>query len=68
MGNSSKNKIEQKAITNIRALIDKIEYFTHSFKDMDKNISWDGTIEMYNGNVNIKENYDYNLYYANLLP
>lgn len=61
MGNSSKNKIEQKAITNVRALIDKIEYFTYSFKEMDKNISWDGTIEMYNGNVDIKENYDYTI-------
>ena len=55
----SKNKVEQKAITKVRNLIDDIEYFTYSFKEMDKNISWDGTIEMYNGNIDKKENYDY---------
>ena len=57
----SKNKVEQKAITKVRNLIDDIEYFTYSFKEMDKNISWDGTIEMYNGNIDKKENYDYTL-------
>ena len=57
----SKNKIEQKAITKVRNLIDEIEFFTYEFKQMDKNISWDGTIEMYNGNIDIKENYDYTL-------
>ena len=57
----SKNKVEQKAITKVRNLIDDIEYFTYSFKEMDKNISWDGTVEMYNGNIDKKENYDYTL-------
>ena len=55
----SKTKVEQKAITKVRDLIDKIDFFTYYFKEMDKNISWDGTIEMYNGNTDIKENYDY---------
>lgn len=57
----SKTKVEQRAITKIRDLIDKIEIFSHSFKEMDKNISWDGTIEMYNGNIDVKENYDYTI-------
>ena len=57
----SKNKVEQKAITKVRNLIDDIEYFTYSFKEMDKNIFWDGTVEMYNGNIDKKENYDYTL-------
>lgn len=61
MRSSSKNKVEQKAITKIRSLIDEIYFFTYSFKEMDKNISWDGTIEMYNGNIDIKENYDYTI-------
>ena len=52
----SKSKIEQKAITKVRDLIDKIEFFKHDLKDTDKNISWDGTVEMYNGNTDIKEN------------
>ena len=59
--NKSKNKVEQKAITKVRELVDEIEYFTYSFKEMDKNISWDGTIEMYNGNVDMKANYDYTI-------
>lgn len=58
---TSKNKVEQKAINKIESLIDDIEYFLHKFKDMDKNISWDGTIEMYNGNPDIKQNYDYTI-------
>ena len=57
----SKSKIEQKAITKVRDLIDKIEFFKHDLKDTDKNISWDGTVEMYNGNTDIKENYDYTI-------
>lgn len=57
----SKTKVEQKAITKVRDLIDKIDFFTYDFKEMDKNISWDGTIEMYNGNTDIKENYDYTI-------
>lgn len=59
--NNSKNKIEQRALTKVRDLIDKIEYFTYDFKEMDKNISWDGTIEMYNGNIDNKQNYDYTI-------
>ena len=57
----SKNKVEQKAITKIRDIIDDIDFFTYRFNEMDKDISWDGNINMYNGDVDRKENFDYSI-------
>ncbi len=54
----SKTKVEQKAITKIRDIIDEIEMFTYHFNEMDKDISWDGNINMYHGDVDKKENFD----------
>ena len=54
----SKTKIEQKAITKIRDIIDSIELFTYHFNEMDKDISWDGNINMYHENIDKKENFD----------
>ena len=54
----SKTKVEQKAITKIRDIIDDIELFTYHFNEMDKDISWDGNINMYHGDVDKKENFD----------
>lgn len=54
----SKNKVEQKAITKIRDIIDDIDFFTYRFNEMDKDISWDGNINMYHGDVDRKENFD----------
>ena len=39
VGLMSKTKIEQKAITKIRDIIDSIELFTYHFNEMDKDIS-----------------------------
>lgn len=57
----SSNKIEQKSITKVRDLIDRIKLFKSCFNEGEKGISWDGTIEMYNGNPDKKENYDYSI-------
>lgn len=54
----SKTKIEQRAITKFRDIIDNIELFTYRFSEMDKDISWDGNINMFHGNVDIKNNFD----------
>ena len=54
----SKTKVEQRAITKIRDVIDDIELFTYHFNEMDKDISWDGNINMYHGDVDKKENFD----------
>lgn len=54
----NKNKVEQKAITKIRDIIDDIDFFTYRFNEMDKDISWDGNINMYHGDVDRKENFD----------
>lgn len=54
----SNTKIEQKAITKFRDLIDDIEFFTYHFNEMDKDISWDGNINLYHGDVDKKENFD----------
>ena len=47
----SKTKVEQSAITKFRDLIDKIKFFKSDFAEVDKGISWDGSIELYNGNI-----------------
>ncbi len=57
----SKTKIEQKAITKVRELVDDIEFFKPLLNENDKGISWDGTIEMYHGNIDKKSNYDYTI-------
>lgn len=57
----SKTKVEQSAITKFRDLIDKIKFFKSDFAEVDKGISWDGSIELYNGNIDRKDNYDYTI-------
>lgn len=57
----SKDKIEQKAVTKFRELVDNIDYLKHNFFDNDKGISWDGTVDLYNGDADKKENYDYSI-------
>lgn len=55
----SRTKEEQIAITKFRALIDEIPSFKHDFSENDKGISWDGFINMFNGNIDKKSNFDY---------
>ena len=55
----SKTKEEQIAITKFRDLVDEIDFFKHDFSEDDKGISWDGFINMYNGDVDKKVNFDY---------
>ena len=54
----SKTKVEQKAITKLRVLLDDIEFIKYNFQECEKDISWDGTIDLYNGNIDLKTNYD----------
>lgn len=49
MGNISSKKTEQRAITKINELIDKIESADGHIQNNDKSISWDGTIDFYHG-------------------
>ena len=55
----STKKTEQKANTIIRSLIDSIECADGHIEENDKNISWDGHIDFYNGVVDKKENYEF---------
>ncbi len=57
----SRGKIEQKAVTKFRELVDDIECLKHNFFDNDRSISWDGTVDLYNGDTDKKENYDYSI-------
>ena len=61
MEEKSKKKIEQKAILKIDELIDNIQYADGKLDKNDKNISWDGTIDFYNGNIDKKENYQFSI-------
>lgn len=56
--NKSTTKTEQRAITKLRDAFDKIETIKTNFNENDKGISFDGSIELYNGNIDKKENYN----------
>ena len=61
MGNISSKKTEQRAITKINELIDKIESADRNIQSNDKSISWDGTIDFYNGNIDKKDNFQFSI-------
>ena len=61
MGNISSKKTEQRAITKINELINKIESAESHILSNDKSISWDGTIDFYNGNIDKKENFQFSI-------
>jgi len=46
MGKNS-SKTEQKGISILRNLLDKMDTVTYSLEEGDKNISWDGDIKLY---------------------
>lgn len=57
----SKNssKTEQKGISVLRNILDKMERVTYSLEEGDKNISWDGDIKLYkNSDIDDKSNLD----------
>ena len=57
----SSKKIEQKAVTKINDLIDKIETADSNIQKNDRTISWDGTIDFYNGTIDSKDNYEFSV-------
>lgn len=61
MGEVSGKKTEQKALTKVNDLIDRIDYAESKITGNDKNISWDGTIDLYHGVIDKKENFDYSI-------
>lgn len=61
MGNISSKKTEQRAITKINELINKIESAESRIQSNDKSISWDGTIDFYNGNIDKKNNFQFSI-------
>jgi len=62
MGDINSNKIEAKAISSIRYIVDDIPNFEHSFEEKDKKISLDGEILVYNSNdTTKKKNYLYSI-------
>ena len=54
----SVNKVESRAVDKIRNLIDELEYVTERFNTNDKGQSWDGYIDLYHGNPDVKANLD----------
>lgn len=61
MGNISSKKTEQRAITKINELINKIESADGHIQSNDKSISWDGTIDFYNGSIDKKDNFQFSI-------
>lgn len=59
MSGKSSNKTESKAITFLRNMIDDIEFADYDIQEKDKKATWDGTISLYHGNVDSKNNLDY---------
>lgn len=59
--NSSSRKTEEKAINKIEDLIIDIETAVSNISKNDKGISWDGTIDFYNGNIDKKENFAFSI-------
>lgn len=56
MGKNS-SKTEQKGISILRNLLDKMDTVTYSLEEGDKNISWDGDIKLYkNADIDDKSN------------
>ena len=57
----SSKKTEQRAITKVNELIDKIDSADGHIQSNDKSISWDGTIDFYNGNIDKKDNFQFSI-------
>lgn len=55
---SSVNKVESRAVDKIRNLIDELDFVTERFNTNDKGQSWDGYIDLYHGNPDVKSNLD----------
>lgn len=54
----SSKKTEHRAVSKVRCLIDELEYIDYNFSENDKGISFDGTIDLFKGNMNLKENWE----------
>ena len=57
----SKRKVEKTAVHKVEELILRIDYADPKFKVDDTGISWDGNIDLYHGNIDIKSNFDYSI-------
>lgn len=57
----STKKREQQAINKVNNLIEQIPNAHSNIKDNEKYISWDGTVDFYNGNIDKKENYRFSV-------
>lgn len=57
---ANNNKIESRAITVLRSIIDEHPTMEHHFNEGDKEMSWDGTIRIFLSNTEApsKRNYD----------
>ena len=51
MNNVSSKKVEQCAVSKINDLINQINSADSHLQNNDKTISWDGTIDFYDGNI-----------------
>ena len=58
MNEISSKKTEAKAINKINNLIEKLDMLESKIDKNNTNISWDGTIDLYHGNIDKKENFD----------
>ena len=54
----SSKKTEHRAVSKIRYLIDELEYIDYNFSENDKGISFDGTIDLFKGDIDLKENWE----------
>lgn len=59
MSSKSSNKTESRAITFLRIMLDDIENVDYDIQEKDKKATWDGTINLYHGNIDNKDNLDY---------
>lgn len=59
--NISTKKTEQRAITKLNELIDNIETAESKIQINDKSISWDGTIDFFNGTIDSKDNFEFSV-------
>src|SRR5574344_922224 len=58
MNEISSKKTEAKAINKINNLIEQLDMLESKIDKNNTNISWDGTIDLYHGNIDKKENFD----------
>jgi len=58
MDEGSSKKVEKSALNKLEGMLLRIKYVDYDFNYDDTNISWDGTIDLYHGNIDDKGNFD----------